>query len=700
MPSYFYHLKLEIYSSAHPQDYAPTAKGRSDDHAWQLEKPFTSSGRIPSPSSSPKAPRLSFAPCQDNALAGPSASHLATSERRDLLRTRATHFPSPTWSAGIGPDAASSDWRYSPLNIKSFDEVRDCAYPVADNQRAPTDKTMAEEGRNGLTGRRRPAPEVGPNLSRLGNATKARLVPLNIKDAHVGWGVVHLYREGDETPDLDRLEGGDEELDETQCTTLCIPAVPTEYDVLKFLDWIGPQWVPYVAHWRLVMANQWGSYIALLKFHDAKKAKLFREQSEGRLFPDVMKVAHVVYVHSVTFSSQGPTKFPDLTHDPFISSSLKPYPPPTADLIELPTCPVCLERMDDTTGLMTIHCQHIFHCSCLQRWKGSGCPVCRYSNNCAANAADPSSPVDPSNPYSQPFSHGADNMCCVCDCTDDLWICLICGKVGCGRYKGGHAKEHYKETAHCFSLELETQHVWDYAEDRWAHRLLRNKDDGKIMELPSRGASGQASGSQTQDSVPRSKMEAIGLEYSHLLSSQLDSQRIYFEEMLNKAVDKASQAAASAEHSNQEMKELRSKIACLQTDHDRLAKETVPQLERDLLRERKRAEKSAEIARNLTGALQEEKKVSEGLLERVKHTNNQVEELKSSVEKLNLEKSELGEMNRDLSMFISGQEKLKELEESGEIAEEEVKDGTLSAPQQQSESSSGRRRRRGKGRGG
>lgn len=29
---------------------------------------------------------------------------------------------------------------------------------------------------------------------------------------------------------------------------------------------------------------------------------------------------------------------------------------------------------------------------------------------------------------------------------DSLWICLVCGHVGCGRYQGGHAARHYKDT--------------------------------------------------------------------------------------------------------------------------------------------------------------------------------------------------------------------------------------------------------------
>lgn len=39
----------------------------------------------------------------------------------------------------------------------------------------------------------------------------------------------------------------------------------------------------------------------------------------------------------------------------------------------------------------------------------------------------------------------------------DLWICLICGHVGCGRYRGSHAADHWQSSGHGYALELETQ---------------------------------------------------------------------------------------------------------------------------------------------------------------------------------------------------------------------------------------------------
>jgi BRCA1-associated protein len=42
---------------------------------------------------------------------------------------------------------------------------------------------------------------------------------------------------------------------------------------------------------------------------------------------------------------------------------------------------------------------------------------------------------------------------------------LICGHLGCGRYKAAHAHAHFTATNHLYAMELESQRVWDYAGD-------------------------------------------------------------------------------------------------------------------------------------------------------------------------------------------------------------------------------------------
>lgn len=108
-------------------------------------------------------------------------------------------------------------------------------------------------------------------------------------------------------------------------------------------------------------------------------------------------------------------------------------------LIELPTCPVCLDRMDSAvTGMITIMCNHTFHCQCLSKWADSTCPVCRYSHRIVATE--------------QPGAVLTDHECFECRTHCNLWICLICGHVGCGRYQDAHAQKHFEQTRHLYAM--------------------------------------------------------------------------------------------------------------------------------------------------------------------------------------------------------------------------------------------------------
>jgi len=85
------------------------------------------------------------------------------------------------------------------------------------------------------------------------------------------------------------------------------------------------------------------------------------------------------------------------------------------------------------------------------------------------------------------------------------------------RYKGGHAIIHWKETQHCYSLEVETKRVWDYVGDNYVHRLIQSKTDGKLVELNSHcvhADSGSCGDNAMREAILNSKVEAVMLQFS------------------------------------------------------------------------------------------------------------------------------------------------------------------------------------------
>jgi BRCA1-associated protein len=339
--------------------------------------------------------------------------------------------------------------------------------------------------------------------------------------------------------------------------------------------------------------------------------------------------------------------------------------------------------MDESTGLLIILCQHVFHCACLEKWKGSGCPVCRYTQNSGIPGLTRGA-----------NSEDTENACSVCGSERNLWICLICGNVGCGRYDSAHAFAHWEETNHSFAMDIATQHVWDYAGDGYVHRLIQNKGDGKLMDLPAAAAwSGQGKAMDGgfsafgADMVPREKMEAMGNEYTYLLTSQLESQRLYYEEQLERAVDKASKAASAAEQAAMTVGSLRNKLEIMESNQKKAMKQ-IEGLQKEIEQSKKRTEKADALARKLGSDWKEEKMVNDSLMERIKFLDLKMNEVEEAKLKLEAEKKDLEEQNRDLSFFISGTERLKD-------AGEEIVEGTVEvAPQP--ESSTGKKRR-GKG---
>jgi BRCA1-associated protein len=98
---------------------------------------------------------------------------------------------------------------------------------------------------------------------------------------------VHLYREGQETPGLyddARAAGAGGEFKEEECTTLCILAVPSYMTPSDFLGFVGERTREEVSHFRMIKTSRANKYMVLMKFREAKDAREWRKEWNGKTF--------------------------------------------------------------------------------------------------------------------------------------------------------------------------------------------------------------------------------------------------------------------------------------------------------------------------------------------------------------------------------------------------------------------------------
>ncbi|KAF9890179.1 hypothetical protein FE257_006340 [Aspergillus nanangensis] len=714
MPSYFYHLAIELFTRPE-SNLQGASQGVDDQSATSLAFDSACEALLPFQ----KRPRPS-APSNRSPRPFSNEKHQCSSPSLPSSRSSDSASPATSHLYTISPTGAShleNDLRLDKVSIDCVDMIRSVHEQPALSRRST--------GRSDLPTNNPIATGIGTDIIG-GLRTKGQYVPLDKQTSQSVWGIVHLYRDAQETPYLveedyppdlkgsaaaaarqqspyddfsgsSSIHGAVEKSfsspparPDDECTTLCILAVPSYMSPSDFLGFVGEATMDDVSHFRMIRTARANRYMVLMKFRSWKKAREWQRVWNGKVFNSMEpETCHVVFVKTVEIQAVEPESQPPLqtgllpsaptpqrtsssstvaqsSSVPSATLSSRPLAPPTPALIELPTCPVCLERMDETTGLLTIICQHVFHCTCLQKWKGSGCPVCRYTQ-------DDFRKVSQGAPFEDESAE-----CSVCHSDINLWVCLICGSVGCGRYDGAHAFEHYKDTAHAFAMDLSTQRVWDYVGDAYVHRIIQSKTDGKLVELPAADNSALDPPDWT-DAVPREKLENMSVEYTHLLTSQLESQRAYFEEILERAVDKASQASSAATSAQTTADKAIASSSSLQVQYDKLVSETLPGLERDKARVEKRAERFETMARKMEKDWREEKTMNESLMKRIEHLSTEVETLKAA-------NVDLTEQNRDLTFFISGTERLKG--QSDDIVQ-----GTVSVPEPES---SNKKKKKGK----
>lgn len=181
----------------------------------------------------------------------------------------------------------SKDWRYDKISTQ---DIIMQSMPLK-KEGAVTGTTSKSTGHvaNGIS--------AGPG----GLATKGKYKPLDPQNEELGWGVVRLYRDSEETPGLydepepqktskhakntlRKLQDTEVSFRDEDCTTLCILAVPSYLMPSDFLGFIGEKTREEVSHFRMIRTERVNRYMVLMKFRDGKKAREWRRAWNGKPF--------------------------------------------------------------------------------------------------------------------------------------------------------------------------------------------------------------------------------------------------------------------------------------------------------------------------------------------------------------------------------------------------------------------------------
>lgn len=186
-------------------------------------------------------------------------------------------------------NAVSRDWRYDNISIQ---DITMASVAISDKHEDSTD--TSRKIANGIS--------AGPG----GLATKGKYEPCDPDQEELGWGVVRLYRDSEETPGLydepaipkhskqgrglSRREKNEQPaFRDEDCTTLCILAVPSYLTPSDFLGFVGEKTRDVVSHFRMIRTERGNRYMVLMKFRNGKNAREWRREWNGRAF-DGMEV--------------------------------------------------------------------------------------------------------------------------------------------------------------------------------------------------------------------------------------------------------------------------------------------------------------------------------------------------------------------------------------------------------------------------
>jgi BRCA1-associated protein len=160
------------------------------------------------------------------------------------------------------------------------------------------------------------------------------------------------------------------------------------------------------------------------------------------------------------------------------------------------------------------------------------------------------------------------------------------------------------------------------------------------------------------DALTAEKIEAIGIEYSYLLTSQLDSQRSFYEVRVNELEATVSELKGLVTRLSTEAEEGKKREA-EEAERKKAEEEArIAELERDKERAEKKGEKLMALSRKLEKELKEERAFGEGLMQNLQSLREKVEISEQQKREFQGRIDELQDQVKDVMFYLEAQSKI------------------------------------------
>ena len=489
--------------------------------------------------------------------------------------------------------------------------------------------------------------------------------------------------------------------------TLCCTNIKNKFSITEFMQAINT-YLSYISIIRVFKSSIPNIYYIYLEFKNIEFCNIFYNTYQYSNI-NTIEDDYLLFDEVIEIDYEGGGNTNVVPHDEEIKTNTKKTRKFSYEydmnnnngVEEIRICTICLEDFTKKNnkklkndGLIYILCGHVFHIECFSGLDDNKCPICRY--------------------YLSPYNFVT---CEYCFQENDLWVCLVCGKIFCGEEgkSQNHRLQHYKESFHLYAQALgkNSNIIYDFSKNSPVHIWIQNtilneikneedannknnkedsnnnldleksnsnemdQDNVNIISTKSKKShkdnhnkkknkenKKEEESELKEDNIDnifkssKEKTEYIISEYNSIISSQLENQRYYF---LNEFKRRENKYLLEKQNLEEEISKAENELKNLEKEEEK--SEGVKKIIFEEVK--KKNNKKLQLEKNLEKTEEEFKvlKKEKNIIE----TNfmNKNESIDKQIEKLDEEIEELNQQLKELNIHINTQNRIQKSDPNG-----------------------------------